>query len=111
MSTRSRMNSAKSRLVRGSGHLQEALTRQWFAGHKQITGALPLILIVAAFWLSWLPWQGRTGLTHPLLARFVQTELRTSLIIGSRVDREHLLHLADKLGTALGRNTPLLVEP
>src|SRR5947209_16135663 len=36
------------------GYLQKALACEWLARHKQITGPVPLVLIVGAFRLPWL---------------------------------------------------------
>jgi hypothetical protein len=105
------MKSAKSRLVRCSVTFRYRLRGPRFTGHKQITGALPLVLIVVAFRLPWLHRQRDSGLTHQLLAGFVQADLGLSRVVGTGVDRQHLLHLAGKLGIALGRDTPLLVAP
>src|SRR5581483_7464617 len=66
-------------------HLEKAFTAQRFTGQKEAAGALPLVLIVKALWLSRLHWKWLAGLSQQLFTPFIQANLRKACIIGSRI--------------------------
>jgi len=92
-------------------HHHVTLPGQRFKHHEEVGHALANVLIVIMGRLSGTARLGGAGLADQLLAGFVQTHHRTSGVIGPLVHLQDVLHLPDKFGVGLGRNTPLLAQP
>src|SRR6266567_239899 len=92
-------------------HLEEAFACQWFAGHKQVTVPIGIILIVDAFRMTRLHRQGLTQVRDQLFAPLIQTDLWTTFIVGARVDLQDVFHMIHKVGIGLWWNAPVVLEP
>src|SRR5918992_854868 len=78
--------------------------------HKEIAGAVPLVLIVVPRGSSWCGEQGRAGLPNQLFAGFIKVDLGPLGIIGLGIKVQHILHGGHELGAHF-RQTPLLLLP
>ena len=72
------------RTVRTHRHMPPA--REWLKAHEETPHALPLILVVIAFYVPWFGWDGDACLAHQLLAGLIQAHLRIMGIIWAGVD-------------------------
>src|SRR6266702_8019835 len=84
---------------------------QWFAGHKQVTVPIGIILIVDAFRMTRLHRQGLTQVRDQLFAPLIHTDLWTTFIVGARVDLQDVFHMIHKVGIGLWWNAPVVLEP
>src|SRR5258708_11216650 len=94
-----------------SPHLEKTLASQRFAGDKDVTVAIGIILIVDALGMAWLHGQGLPQFRDQLFAPFIQTDVWTLCIVGARVALQDLFHMVDEVGIGLWRNAPLSLQP
>src|SRR5919108_3689281 len=81
-------------------------------GHqKQVAHAPALVFVVLAGWPARRQRAGRVDLAEQLAAGLVQADLGAQGVIGSGVDREHVLHAPAELGVLLGWDAPALGQP
>src|SRR5260370_2330777 len=91
--------------------LEKALPSQRFAGDKDVTAAIGIILIVDTLGMAWLHGQGLPQFRDQLFAPFIQTDVWTLLIVGTRVDLQDIFHMVDKGAIGLWWNAPLPLQP
>jgi hypothetical protein len=91
----------------GHGHM--TLPDQGFVDHEQVGGTTPLVFVVEAGRRAGFDRYGGLDFRDPLLVQFVEADDRASRIVGPGIDREDVLHRADKIGIGLWRDDPLLL--
>ena len=92
------------------GHLDMPPSLQWGEQHEQIGGAVALILVVVAGWLSWLCRDWDTRFLDELLRRLVQADDGAVRIMRPLVDLQDVLHAGYEGGVGLRRDDPLLLQ-
>ena len=98
----------------GSGaplrHPDLAPARERLGKQKQIRHTMSLVLVILALRLARCNGQRNPRFAHELFAGLIHTEDRMGRIQGALIDRQHIFHGGDKLGTVLGRNRPILLQ-
>src|SRR3990172_5310319 len=78
--------------------------------HKQIAGAVALVLVIVAFHLTRLSGQRRARLGNQLLGRLVEADLGSLRVVRLSIHLQHVFRGGYELGTDF-RNAPLLLLP
>jgi hypothetical protein len=84
---------------------------QRLADQEQVAHPTALVLVVLACRPPRRDQVGWVDLAEQLAAGLVQADLGAARIIGSGVDRQHVLHPPDELGVLLGWDAPALGQP
>src|SRR5574341_904341 len=92
----------------GDGHMPPAAVR--LEEHKQVAGAVALVLVIVAFHLTRLSGQRHARLGNQLLGRLVEADLGALGVIRLGIHLQHVFHGRYELGTDF-RDTPLFLLP
>ena len=90
-------------------HQRMTLTQERGVEHEHVASSGTPVLEVTPRQLAWLGRQRRAGVSHPLAARFIQTDEWTAWVNRPGVNFQHVFHASHERGVGFGRDDPLLL--